>query len=160
MCVRVCMWMWVCKYRLWVCKYMVVWCEHRGVPVVVWLSVFVCVKVCVWCCDVGVCGWVHTSVCQWYAVELAWVTLDSLCKRWTCPEKGWSLLCCNPVPSTVQAHRNGQHTCSEWTAASPAVQEIGSGLSALAVALVSFQVLSSWTKKGNRRVLFCFSSRC
>lgn len=110
MCVRVCMWvckymLWVCKYMLWVCKYTLVWCEHMGVSVVVWLNVFVSVKVCVWCCDVGVCGWVHMSVCQWYAMGLSWGTPDSLCKGWTSPEKGWSLLCCNPVPSTVQAHR-------------------------------------------------------
>lgn len=71
-------------------------------------------------------------------------------------------LCCAVAQCLAQCRLtgNGQHTCSEWTAASPAEQEIGPGLSALAVALVSFQVLFSWTKKGNRRVLFCFSSRC
>lgn len=71
-------------------------------------------------------------------------------------------LCCAVTQCLAQRGLigKGQHTCSEWTAASLAMQEIGSGVSALAVALVSFQVLSSWTKKGNRRVLFCFSSRC
>lgn len=101
------------------------------------------------------------SVCQRYAVGLAWGTLDIAFAKGGHAQRRDGLSCAaTQCQAQCRLTGNGQHTCSEWTAASPAVQEVGSGLSALAVALVSFQVLSSWTKKGNRRVLFCFSSRC
>lgn len=47
----------------------------------------------------------------------------SLCERWTCPEKGWYVQCCNGAYRSAGTQDMTKYTLSEWTAASPSCAE-------------------------------------